>query len=71
MKSFLAIATLVLEVLAVVAIVLLWRRRDLKKWSKVIWTLILLIPIFGLLLYCFISTNPEPHNVNSDIGGFA
>jgi hypothetical protein len=70
MDRILIIALVTLECVALVAAVFMWRRRDLRLWAKVIWTFLLLIPLFGVLFYAFISMSPEPHNQPSDLGGF-
>ena len=52
------------ELIALFFIVRLWRRRPLRVVSSVIWSLVLLVPVLGLLLYVFLSEDPSPHGDN-------
>jgi hypothetical protein len=63
--------TSVLEVFSLIAMCHLWRKTD-KWWPvKIWWTVVLLIPLLGLLFYVFIWLNPSPHGDNppQDISG--
>ncbi len=56
------------EALGLFLIVRLW----LKKGSlayKIIWSLVLLVPVLGALLYVFISHDPSAHG--EDVGDFS
>jgi len=59
MDTFAIIVLSVLELLALVVIVRLWTLRRLHILSRIIWSLILLVPLFGLLMYGFIQSDPE------------
>lgn len=59
--SGLTITLIVLEVLSLLAIVHLWARRRMRWTAKLAWSVFLLLPLFGLVLYGFASINPEPH----------
>ena len=49
------------EVVAIVAIIHLWIRRQMRWGTKLFWTVFLLIPFLGLLFYEFLTNDPEPH----------
>lgn len=48
-----------LEIVALYLIFRLWRRRSLGLISRVVWTLILLVPLIGLLIYGLIMCDPN------------
>jgi hypothetical protein len=60
----LIITLALLELVGFIAIVRLWRVSNELWQIKVGWTLILLVPLFGLLFYVFLSVNPHPHADN-------
>ena len=49
-------------------IIRLWRekRRPLGIFSRVFWSLVLLIPFVGLILYGFCATDPDEHPYDTD-----
>lgn len=58
----------VLEVAALIVAVRLWHQKQRGKVSKLFWTFVLLIPFFGLLIYGFLTVNPDSqsnHNENA------
>lgn len=50
-----------LELIALIVIVRLWMRRPLRIVPTIFWSLVLLVPFFGLLLYFFLRDEPEAH----------
>ena len=64
--SELAIALIVSEVVALLAIIHLCSWRKMQRWKKVLWSVFLFAPFVGPLFYLFMTLNPEPH---SDDGG--
>ena len=68
MNWFLIITGAVLEIVALVAAVGLWRQKRRGKLFRLFWTIVLLIPFFGLLIYGFLALGPESqsdHNENT------
>jgi uncharacterized protein with PQ loop repeat len=68
MNWFLIITGTVLEIVALIVAVRLWRQKRRGRVSKLFWTVVLLIPFFGLLIYGFLAVNPESqadHNENT------
>ena len=61
MDTKLIIALSVLEAIALVVIVRLWlmRRRRMSVVARILWSLILLVPGFGLIMYGFIHSQTE------------
>jgi hypothetical protein len=66
------------EIVALIVIIRLWMRRRVKIFPRVLWSVILLVPFFGLLVYFFLHEEPEGHpyrvgdsgwNVGSNGGG--
>ena len=59
MKWLVITAVALLEIVAIVAIIRLWRQKR-RRWAvKLFWTVWLLVPAFGLLFYAFITVTPE------------
>jgi len=57
------ITVALLECISLVLIIRLWRRRrKISPWQRCAWSIVLLIPIFGWLLYAFLAINPEAHS---------
>jgi hypothetical protein len=56
------IALIVSEIVAFLAVVHLWSRRKMPRWTKVLWSVFLFAPFIGPLFYGFMTVNPEPHN---------
>ena len=54
--------TALLELAAVVTVIRLWLRKQGRWITRFLWTILLPIPVFGLLFYLFVRLNPEPHN---------
>ena len=57
----------VFETVGLILIARLWRRPSGGWFRKIFWTVILLVPLVGPLLYCFITLNPSEHG--DDVGG--
>ncbi|MGO8929490.1 MAG: PLDc N-terminal domain-containing protein [Limisphaerales bacterium] len=65
MDKFLAILLLVAELVAVAAIVHLWNHAPKPSLtSRLLWSVLLMIPVFGLIFYIFLREEPEPHGEN-------
>jgi hypothetical protein len=51
------------ELVGLIAIVRLWcRKRRMRVITRLLWSLLLLIPFFGILLFAFTRSDPEPHS---------
>jgi hypothetical protein len=51
------------EVVALVAIVHLWiRRRRTRLITRLLWSVVLLVPLFGVLFYGLTRSDPEAHS---------
>jgi hypothetical protein len=61
MDTFTIIVGAVLEFIALVFIVRLWTRRPLKLVPCLLWSGVLLVPFFGILIYVFLRETPEAH----------
>ena len=48
-----------LEVAAIFAIIRVWRHKHRHWMSKLFWSIVLLVPVFGLLFYGFLTVTPE------------
>jgi hypothetical protein len=64
------------EIVAIIAIIRLWRQKRRHWASKLFWSVLLVIPVFGLLFYGFITITPEAQEdhtedrIGADAGGF-
>ena len=57
----------VLELIALIAIVRLWRkRRHGRPIIRLVWSVILLVPLFGILAYGFLTVDPDEHPDETD-----
>jgi len=57
------ITVALLECISLVLIIRLWaRKRKISPWQRWAWSIVLLVPIFGWLLYAFLAINPEAHS---------
>ena len=57
------IALVVLECISLVFIVRLWRRkRKMPGWQRCLWSVVLLVPLVGWVLYGFNAIGPEAHS---------
>jgi len=67
------IAAAVFEACALIAIYRVWRKKSKSLPAKIFWTLVLLVPLLGLLLYAFIFVSPDSHDDNPPMNtsGFA
>ena len=61
MSTFNIVAAVGSELVALIVIVGIWRRRPLKVVSSLLWSVLLLLPFFGLVAYFFLREGPEPH----------
>lgn len=53
----------VCELAAIIAIVRLWSsKRRMPVFTQLLWSVVLLIPFFGLLFYAFTRSDPERHS---------
>ena len=67
----LTVTVIAFEVIALVAIVHLWLRRKTRWWAKLLWTVILCVPFFGLMFYGFAAINPDPHDDDPEVGPYS
>jgi len=57
-----AIFLVISESIGVIAVIWLWtRKRKASLVSRLLWSLFLLIPLFGPLFYAFVKVSPDDH----------
>jgi hypothetical protein len=67
MNTFVAIILCLLEVVAVCVCVRLWfQKRRMRIIPRIFWSIVLLIPFFGLLMFVFIASNPDKNPDRQD-----
>ena len=49
------------EVVALIFIARLWTRRRAKFVPRLLWSVLLLVPFFGLMVFLFLHEEPEGH----------
>ena len=59
MNLFAIIFLSVLEIVALAVVVRLWLRRRLRLLPRIFWSIVLFIPVFGLLMYGFVASDLE------------
>jgi hypothetical protein len=65
MNKLLIFLLLAAEFVGVAAIVRLWAHAPKPSLtSRLLWSLLLTLPVFGLLFYLFLREEPEPHGEN-------
>ncbi len=70
MDGLLAILLPVAELVGVAAIVRLWGHAPKPSpTSRLLWSLLLLVPVFELLFYLFLREEPRPHEENKSTDG--
>jgi hypothetical protein len=47
------------EIVALIVIVRLWMSRRVKLVPRLLWSVVLLVPFFGLVLYAFLHDEPK------------
>jgi uncharacterized membrane protein YoaK (UPF0700 family) len=74
MNRFAIILLAVLEFVALVVIARLWIRRRHRLVPRILWSLLLLVPLFGLLMYGFLVSdlekNPDRMESQADTDAF-
>ena len=61
------ILLVVLEMIALGVIIHLWlRRRRLRLWRRVLWSVVLLVPFAGILIYALTRSDPDEHPYDTD-----
>jgi len=74
MDRFAIITLAVLEVIALVVIARLWIRRRHPFVPRILWSVLLLVPLFGLLMYGFLVSdlekNPDRMESGADSDAF-
>ena len=62
MNVYLLVVLALLECASLVAIIRLWTRKPRQSLSSCcFWSVVLLIPLFGLLFYGFVPIDPKRH----------
>ncbi len=57
----------VLEIIALLVIVRMWRKRWHRRLIvRLIWSAVLLVPLFGLFAYFFLRESPDEHPYDTD-----
>ena len=57
------VALSICELVALIAIVRLWSgKRRMHAVARLLWSVVLLVPFFGLLFYGFTRSDPEGHS---------
>ena len=64
-----AVIVVLSEIVSVILIVRLWRRGWISLARKIVWTLALLIPVLGPLLYAGLFGGRPPTQADSDKAG--
>jgi L-asparagine transporter-like permease len=59
MNWFVMIVGALLEISAIVIVIRMWLRKRGRWVGRLFWTILLLIPVVGLLFYKFLTLNPE------------
>jgi uncharacterized protein with PQ loop repeat len=74
MDKFTIIAGAVFELVGLIIIVRIWRRRRMRIIPRIFFSIVLLIPFFGLLIYGFLASdlekNPDRMDTQSDSDAF-
>jgi hypothetical protein len=55
-----------LEAIALGVIARLWLKRDSGLAARLIWSVVLLVPLFGLMAYFFLTDSPDEHLYDTD-----
>jgi len=58
------------EIIALIVIARLWMRHRLKIFPCLIWSVVLLVPFFGLMVYVFLHEEPEAHPYKAGDSGW-
>jgi len=66
MKWLVIILAVLLELAALVLIVRVWQHKHRNWVAKFFWSVLLLIPFFGLLFYGFLTINPESQSDHTE-----
>jgi len=55
------------ELISLIVVARMWQRRWHRRWViRVLWSIVLLVPIFGLPGYFFLRPSPNEHPYNTD-----
>jgi hypothetical protein len=61
--SFLALS----EIIELLVIARIWlKRRHRRLVVRLLWSVVLLVPVFGILIYFFLRDDPKPHPYDTD-----
>lgn len=60
----------VFELVALVIVVRLWASRRTELIPRLLWSVVLLVPCFGLMAYIFLYENPESHSERPGDSGY-
>jgi bacteriorhodopsin len=61
MDTLVILVLCALEVIALFTLVRLWLRRRMRMVPRIFWSLLMLVPLFGLVMFIFIQSNLEPN----------
>ncbi len=65
MDKLLIVLLVVAEIVAVGIVVHLWVHAPKPSLTnRLLWSLLLMLPVFGVLFYLFLREEPEPHGEN-------
>jgi uncharacterized membrane protein len=53
------IVFILVELLALVLVIRLWIKPGRRTVARVVWSLVLLVPVAGILAYCFVAAFPK------------
>jgi hypothetical protein len=59
MKPLLSILVFVLELIALIVVARVWRQKHTHWAAKLLWSILLMVPVFGLLFYGFLTITPD------------
>jgi hypothetical protein len=60
-----------LEIVSLIVVIRLWRRPTGRFLPRLLWSIVLLVPLFGLLIYVFLREEPQAHPYSSSWSGFS
>lgn len=65
MSTTVIVIASIAELIALLCIVRLWRRRSMGLVARLFWSLFLLVPFIGLAMYGLIHADPGTHPIKS------
>jgi predicted membrane channel-forming protein YqfA (hemolysin III family) len=63
--------SVLLEIVSLIVVVRLWRRPTGTFLPRLLWSIVVLVPLFGLLIYVFLHEEPKTHPYSSNWTDFS